>query len=152
GMRDTERRLPLTTGSVMTAASLSKAAFAYLVMQLVDEGRLELDRPIRDYLPRPLIEYEKYADLAGDERRDRLTARMLLAHPSGFANWRWLEDDRRLAIHFEPGSRFAYSGEGIVLLQLVVETITKTSIDELMESRVFRPLGMTRTSMVWQPR
>jgi CubicO group peptidase (beta-lactamase class C family) len=66
---------------------------------------------------------------------------MLLSHTSGFANFRWLEDDRKLRIHFEPGSRFAYSGEGIDLLQLVVETITKKPLDELMQERVFQPLG-----------
>jgi CubicO group peptidase (beta-lactamase class C family) len=77
---------------------------------------------------------------------------MLLSHTSGFANWRWLEDDRKLRIHFEPGSRFAYSGEGIELLQLVIETITRKPLDELMQQRVLEPLGMTRTSMVWQER
>jgi len=152
GARDQARRLPLTVGSVMTAASLSKAAFAVLVMQLVDAHRLELDRPIRDYLPGPLAEYPKYTDLAGDARADKLTARMLLDHTSGFANWRAFEDDRKLAFHFEPGTRFAYSGEGIALLQLVVETIMQAPLDQLMDARVFGPLGMTRTSMVWQPR
>jgi CubicO group peptidase (beta-lactamase class C family) len=63
-----------------------------------------------------------------------------------------MEDDRKLRIHFEPGSRFAYSGEGIDLLQLVVETIKKKPLDELMQDRVFQPLGMSRTSMVWQDR
>jgi CubicO group peptidase (beta-lactamase class C family) len=77
---------------------------------------------------------------------------MLLSHTSGFANWRWMEEDRKLKIHFEPGSRFAYSGEGIDLLQLVVETITKKPLVELMQERIFQPLGMTRTSMVWQER
>ncbi len=152
GMRDTAQRLPLTVDSVMTAASLTKPAFAFLVMQLVDDHRLDLDRPIRDYLPRPLPEYPAYADLAGDARHGQLTARMLLDHTSGFANWRSLEDDGKLAIHFAPGTRFAYSGEGIALLQLVIETITHTSLDRLMASRVFEPLGMTRTSMVWQAR
>jgi hypothetical protein len=76
---------------------------------------------------------------------------MLLDHSSGFANWRWLEDDHKLKIHFQPGSRYAYSGEGIDLLQLVVETVTHKPLENLMQERVFRPLGMTRTSMVWQP-
>ncbi|HEV7558845.1 MAG TPA: serine hydrolase domain-containing protein, partial [Kofleriaceae bacterium] len=152
GLRDVEHTLPLTPGSVMTAASLTKAAFAYLVMTLVDDGTLDLDRPIRTYLDKPLAELPNYTDLAGDARADKLTARMLLDHTSGFANWRSLEDDRKLAFHFEPGTRFAYSGEGIAVLQLVVETVTHTPLDQLMETRVFRPLGMTRTSMIWQPR
>jgi CubicO group peptidase (beta-lactamase class C family) len=152
GLRDKDRNLPLTPDSVMTAASLSKPAFAYLVMKLVDEGQLDLDKPAYQYLPRPLSDYSRYADLKNDPRYKLITARMLLSHTSGFPNWRVLEDDRKLKIHFQPGTRFAYSGEGIDLLQLVVETITKQPLEELMQEKVFQPLGMKRTSMVWQPR
>jgi len=150
GFRDKEKNLPLTVDSVMSAASISKAAFAYLVMKLVDDKLIDLDKPVYQYLPKPLPEYPKYAELAGDDRYKRITARMLLSHTSGFPNWRFLEDDRKLKIHFEPGSRYAYSGEGIDLLQLVVETVAGKPLDELMDERVFRPLGMSRTSMIWQ--
>lgn len=150
GERDKEKNLPLTVDSVMYAASFSKVAFAYLAMELVDDGTLDLDKPIYQYLPKPLPEYPNYKDLADDPRYKRITARMLLSHTGGFANFRWIEDDRKLRIHFEPGSRFAYSGEGIDLLQLVVETITKKPLDELMRERVFQPLGMTRTGMEWR--
>ncbi|MGP0019906.1 MAG: serine hydrolase [Candidatus Sulfotelmatobacter sp.] len=152
GLRDQAKNSPLTVDSVMYAASFSKVAFGYMVMELVDEGVLDLDKPIYQYLPKPLPEYPKYADLANDERYKKITARMLLSHTSGFPNWRWIEDDRKLRIHFEPGSRFAYSGEGIDLLQLVVETITNQSLEELMQQHIFQPFGMTRTSMLWQTR
>ncbi|MGE5412685.1 MAG: serine hydrolase domain-containing protein [Syntrophomonadaceae bacterium] len=152
GFRDTGNRRPLTVDTVMSAASFSKAVFAYLVMVLVDDGVLDLDTPIRKYLPKPLPEYPRYADLAGDPRWEKLTARTLLDHTSGFANWRAFEADQKLAIHFEPGSRYAYSGEGIDLLQLVVETVTKSPLEDLMRRRLFEPLGMTRTSYVWQSR
>jgi CubicO group peptidase (beta-lactamase class C family) len=152
GYRDKEKNLPLTVDSEMYAASFSKVTFAYMVMQLVDEGVLELDKPVYEYLPKPLPEYPKYADLAGDERYKRITARMLLDHTSGFPNWRSAEDDRKLRIHFEPGSRYAYSGEGIDLLQLVVETITKKPLEDLLQQHIFQPFGMTRTSMIWQDR
>ena len=152
GLRDKEKNLPLTVDSIMSGASISKVAFAYLAMEMVDDGVLDLDKPVQRYLPKPLPEYPKYADLANDPRYKRITARMLLGHTSGFANWRWMEDDRKLKIHFEPGSRYAYSGEGIDLLLLVVETITKKPLDQLMQERVFQPLGMTRSSMIWQER
>ncbi|HEY6292686.1 MAG TPA: serine hydrolase [Terriglobia bacterium] len=152
GVRDKEKDLPLTVDSVMSAASFSKVAFAYMVMELVGDGVLDLDKPVYQYLPKPLPEYPDYADLANDPRYKQITARMLLSHTSGFANFRWLEEDHKLKIHFEPGSRFAYSGEGILLLQLVVETITKTPLEELMQKHVFQPFQMTRTSMVWQAR
>ena len=152
GVRDKEKNLPLTENSVMTAASISKVAFAYMVMQLVDEKLLDLDKPIYQYLPKPLPEYPMYRDLAEDPRYKRITARMLLSHTSGFPNWRWLNEDGRLNINFEPGSKFAYSGEGIDLLQLVVETITKQPLEALMRTHVFEPFGMTRSSMLWQSR
>jgi CubicO group peptidase (beta-lactamase class C family) len=107
GMRDTEKGLPLTADSVMTSASLSKAAFATMVMRLVQERVLDLDKPIGQYLPKPLPDYPQYADLQGDDRWKRLTLRVLLSHTSGFPNWRAFEDDRKLSIHFEPGTRYA---------------------------------------------
>ena len=150
GVRDKEENLPLTVDSVLNAASFTKAAFAYMVQQLVDEEVLDLDQPISKYLAKPLPEYPGYQDLSGDPRYQRITARMLLDHTSGFPNFRWLNDDHKLNINFEPGSRYAYSGEGMLLLQLVVETITKKPLEDLMQERVFRPLGMTRSSMIWQ--
>jgi CubicO group peptidase (beta-lactamase class C family) len=152
GLRDAEKGLPLTPDCVMTSASLSKAAFATVVMRLVQEGMLDLDKPIFQYLPKLLPEYPSYADLRGDERYKKLTLRILLSHTSGFPNWRAFEDDRKLKIHFEPGTRYAYSGEGIDLAQLVVETVTAQSLKVLMQEKLYRPLRMDRTSMVWEPR
>ncbi len=150
GYRDKEQGLPLTPDSVMSAASFTKVAFADMVMQLVQEHVLELDKPVSQYLPKPLPEYSNYQDLAGDDRYKKITARMLLSHTSGFPNWRRFTDDQKLRIYFEPGSRFAYSGEGLDLLQLVIETVTKKPLGDLMLARVFRPMGMNRTSMVWE--
>lgn len=151
GWRDVEQKAPLEPGTAMYGASFSKAVFAYLVVQLVQEQRLDLDKPLYAYLPKPLPEYEQYQDLAGDERWRRLTARMALTHTTGLPNWRWLEPDKKLRFKFEPGSRYGYSGEGIQVLQLAVETIMGQSLTELSQARVFGPLGMTRSSYVWQP-
>ena len=151
GMRDTEKQLPLTAESVMTSASLSKAAFATMVMRLADEGAINIDKPVFQYLPKPLPEYPSYADLRGDDRYKKLTLRILLSHTSGFPNWRAFENDRKLKIHFEPGTRYAYSGEGIALAQFVVETVTGKSLTGLMEENLFQRVGMARTSMVWRP-
>lgn len=152
GLRDTEKKLPLTPDSVMTSASLSKSAFAVLVMRLVQQHVLSLDKPIAAYLPKPLPDYPAYSDLQGDDRWKKLTLRILLSHTSGFPNFRGLEPDLKLHIHFDPGPRYGYSGEGIQLAQFVVETVTGKSLTDLMEGNLYRPLGMTRTSMVWQPR
>lgn len=151
GLRDTEKGLPLTSNSVMTAASLSKAAFASVVMLLVQEHVLDLDKPITQYLPKPLPDYPRYTDLRDDGRYKKLTLRILLSHTSGFPNWRAFENDRKLHIHFDPGTRYAYSGEGIDLAQLVVETVTHEPLTNLMNEKLFTRLAMSRTSMVWQP-
>ena len=149
GERDRARHLPLTIDSVMTAASFTKSAFACVVMQLVEERTLDLDKPVHEYLPKPLPEYARYADLAGDDRYQRITARMLLSHTAGFPNLRALNRGR-LNINFDPGSRYAYSGEGIQLLQFIVEQVTGVRLDRLMQQRLFEPFGMKRTSMVWE--
>ena len=152
GFRDTEKDWPLTPDSVMTSASLSKAAFATVILQLVRNGTLDLDKPIYQYLPKPLPDYSRYTDLQGDERYKKITLRRLLSHTSGFPNWRAFEEDHKLRIHFEPGTRYAYSGEGIDLAQLVVETVTGQSLTTLMKEKLFVPLGMSRSSMVWEAR
>ena len=148
---------PLTANSVMYGASLTKSAFAYMVLQLVDEGLIDLDSSIADYLPEPLPTYadarSKYApwdDLAGDERWRDLTPRLLLAHGSGFHNFWFFEPDRKLRLHFDPGARYAYSGDGYVLLQFVLERGLGLDVGEEMRARVFEPLGMGRTDMIWR--
>lgn len=151
GHRNVQRGLDLTADTVMYGASLTKTAFAYMLLQLVDEGRLDLDASIASLLPRPLPEYEDYEDLAGDERWRALTPRILLTHSTGFANFRWLEPDRRLRFHFDPGTRYGYSGEGFYLLQLIVEQGLGLDAGKEMQRRVFDRFGMTNTSMQWRP-
>ncbi len=150
GLRDVERDLPLEPDTVMYAASLTKATFAYMVMQLVDEGKVDLDRSIADYLPKPLPAYPKYADLAGDERWRRLTPRILLDHTTGFQNFRWLDPDGKLRFHRDPGTRYGYSGEGVNLMQFVLEQGLGLDVGQEMQRRVFDRFGMTRTSMLWR--
>lgn len=150
GRRNVERNLPLTTDTIMYAASLTKTAFAYMVLQLVDEGRIELDRSIADYLPRSLPEHEDYADLAGDERWRQLTPRIILNHATGFANFRWLEEDQRLRFHSAPGERYGYSAEGFYILQLALEEGLGLDVGAEMQRRVFDRFGMANTSMQWR--
>ena len=154
---------PLTTDTVMYGASLTKMVFAYTVMQLVDQGKLNLDTPLKDDLDNPLPsygpdqafpdKYGPYKDLAGDSRWETITPRMCLTHSTGFSNFWFVEPDQKLHIHFEPGTHFSYSGEGFVLLQFVVEHGRKAQglgldVGELTRSN-FDRLGMTRTSLVW---
>ncbi len=150
GIRDSAGK-PLTTETIMYGASLTKTAFTYMVMQLVDEGRFDLDTPITELLPRPLPEYDDYHDLAADDRWKQLTMRILLTHSTGFANFRWLEDDNTLRFHYDPGTRYGYSGEGLYLAQLILEEALGLDVGHEMQTRVFDRFGMPRTSMQWRP-
>jgi len=164
GVRDAQGD-PLRTDTVMYGASLTKTVFAYHVLQLVDQGKLALDTPLADYLDKPLTEYDTeaiyrgkygpYRDLAGDTRWKRITARNVLTHSTGFANFSWIEPDKKLRIHFDPGTHFSYSGEGMGLLQFVIENGRKDrglGVDlGTLTQATFDRLGMTRTSLKWRP-
>lgn len=151
GVKDKSAESPADENTVFAAASFSKPLFGYLVMLLTEEGVIELDRPLQDYLSKALPDYPAYADLEGDDRYMQITARMALSHSIGFPNSRLLTEDGRLSFLFEPGSRFSYSGEGIQLLQMVVEETTGQDLQQLAQMKVFEPLGMSRSSYVWQP-
>ncbi len=148
GIFDRKAKKPVDEQTVFRTASLSKPVFAYLVMKLVDEGVLDLDKPLYQYLERPLYEYPDYKDLKSDERYKLLTAKILLSHTSGFPNWR----RRRLNFEFTPGERFKYSGEGYYLLQFILENITGKDLNQLTKEKVFLPLGMTQSSFLWERR
>jgi CubicO group peptidase (beta-lactamase class C family) len=156
---------PLRTDTVMYGASLTKTVFAFTALQLVDQGKLALDTPLADYLDKPLTDYDTnaiypdkygpYRDLAGDPRWKRITARNVLTHSTGFANFWFIEPDQKLRIHFDPGTHFSYSGEGMSLLQFVIENGRKDrglglDLGTLTQAN-FDRLGMTRTSLKWRP-
>lgn len=141
GVKNAETKEPVAVNTVFEAASLSKPVFAYAVLKLVDAGRLDLDKPLNQYLP------GNY-DAGDDVRLGQITARHVLSHTPGFPNWR-----RRggpLTIHFTPGERFSYSGEGFVYLAKVVERITGEKFNDFMKRTVFDPLGMVDSSYVWR--
>ena len=147
---------PLRTDTIMYGASLTKAVVGYTTMQLVEQNKLALDTSIAGYLPRPLPEYadeDRYAPwstLAGDERWRAITPRILLTHSAGFANFHFLEPDNKLHFHFDPGSRYAYSGDGMILLQFVLERGLGLDLGAEMQKRVFDRYGMANTSMTWR--
>jgi CubicO group peptidase (beta-lactamase class C family) len=147
----------LSADTIMYGASITKAVFAYLVMQLVDEGKVDLDRPIAAMLPQPLPSYGNldaygnWGDLADDERWRRITPRHVLTHSTGWANFAFLEPDQKLRFHFDPGARFAYSGEGIILLQFGLEKGLGLKVGDELQRRVFDRFGMPNTSLIWRP-
>jgi len=156
GLADVQNKTPFTPNTVLYACSLAKNVFAYIVMQLVQENKLDLDKPLVQYINRLLVDIKingfrrGYQDLKNDKRIEKITARMCLTHSTGFPNWRWFEPDKKLKIKFEPGTRYSYSGEGLFMLQYAIEQITGKGLEQLSRERVFVPFGMTSTSQVWQ--
>jgi CubicO group peptidase (beta-lactamase class C family) len=156
GLANASKNEPLKTSSILSAASFSKAVFAYIVMKLVEEKVIDLDAPLVSYLSKPLPDYKMqgsyrdYNDLKNDERYKKITPRMCLDHTTGFPNSRDFEPDKKLKIKYEPGTHYSYSGEGLVLLQFVIEQHTGKNLEEIAQQNVFKPFGMENTSYVWQ--
>jgi len=141
GITDYESRNQVTENTIFEAGSLSKPVFAYAVLKLIDQGLLDIDSSLSSYLP---VKYIL------DDQIDKVTARMVLSHTSGFPLW-WPENES-LKIHFAPGERFSYSSEGFVYLQNAIEAITEKPLAEFMKKQVFEPLNMTNSSYVWNDR
>ena len=153
GVKDNASKEPVDIDTVFEAASTSKPVFAYAVMKLCERGIMNLDTPLTKYTP------ERF--LQGDARLDLITARHVLSHTSGFPNFRSKKEP--LKIHFTPGEKWSYSGEGYSYLQSVVTHLTggqvnrkdcdrfeaglevcatEPSIDAYMKANVLVPFGM----------
>lgn len=159
GYKRIDTKEPIKGNTNIYGASLSKAVFAVLVMKLVEEGVLDLDKPLQNYLPKPIYEYtptkkwhDNFSDLKNDSLYKLITARMCLDHTTGFHNWRWYEPDQKLRVNFKPGSKYSYSGEGLVYLQVVLEYMLGKTLEQLMQEKIFIPLGMNMSSYTWQPK
>jgi len=154
----------LNIDHVFYGASLSKSVFGYLLAQLANEGLIDLDKPLQEYLDVPIPEmffkreWRGFKNIANDDRFKEITARMCLSHTTGFPNWRWVsrtgefQPEGKIQFYFDPGTDYSYSGEGIRLLQIVIEKILGKGLEQLARERVFDPLDMNMTSYVWQER
>ncbi|HEX5378978.1 MAG TPA: serine hydrolase domain-containing protein, partial [Phenylobacterium sp.] len=132
----------------------SKPITAVAVMMLAEAGELELEAPVRRYLPTFPAEH------------DAVTLRHLLTHTSGLRNYnageRFLRHEGRLSLpsverlaylmdqpaEFAPGDRYAYSNTGYVLLGFVIEAVTGRRLADVLREQVFAPCGMTRSRLL----
>ncbi|WP_187696470.1 serine hydrolase domain-containing protein [Xanthovirga aplysinae] len=143
GYSDIEAKQKVTNKTIFEGASLSKPLFAYLVMKFVEDGKIDLDKPLHEYLP--------YEDIAGDERYKKITARMVLSHTTGFPNWRTEAPDNKLSIKFEPGTSYEYSGEGYQYLAKVMAHILNCDdegLEAIYQKQVAQPLQLQYTKYV----
>lgn len=158
GVKDLSSRQPVQLDTVFEAGSVSKTVFAYAVLKACEKGVLDLDTPLTKYTPERFLE--------NDPRLDRITARHILSHTSGFQDWRSKTDP--LKIQFAPGERWNYSGEGYNYLQSVLTHLTghvnpkecgtfeddvkicATDFDAYMKQNLLVPFGMTSSGYLYQ--
>ncbi len=157
GVRDNTTKDLVDQETLFEAASVSKTVFAYAVMKLCETGVLDLDRPLVKYGAKPLLE--------GDSRMEQITARHVLSHTSGFQDFR--SRKQPLKIHFTPGEKFLYSGEGYYYLQSAMTHLTGqveagdcakyesdfevcgTDFDPYLKRTLLQPFGMKTSGYLW---
>lgn len=137
---------PVDIDTIYDVASLTKViATTTMAMILVDEGRLDLDLPVREFLPR-----------FQGEGKDAVTVRHLLTHGAGVDWWAplfeslegpdaYLDHIRAMPLVDAPGAKTLYSDLGLILLGEVLERVAGESLDTFVRKRVFEPLGMKDT-------
>jgi len=151
GMTNIETGQPVAPETLFQIGSISKIFTTTLAMTLVDEGRLDLDTPIVTYVPE--------LPLANARARERITARHLLTHRSGFYGDRFDDhgdgDDalERAVRAFgdlpqvtEVGEIFTYCNAGFDLVGRAIEKILGQTFESAMRTRVFEPLGLERST------
>lgn len=152
GVKNAETGSPVTDETLFEAASLTKPFFAYAVMKLVDEGLIDLDRPVHAYFTRTELEAHlgHALDAPGFKRDwfERITPRHILSHSAGLPHG---EGGEVVPVFFEPGAKWKYSADGYTLLQKAVEKLKGATLDAVMRQYVLGPLGMTKSGMVWRP-
>ncbi len=153
GYADLAKKQPLSEESSFNLASLSKPFTALGVLMLVEQGKINLDEPISNYLP--LLDYPE------------VKVRHLLNHTSGLPDYMNLVlehwEDENLAFKnsdlldlynkytpkllFTPGDKYEYSNTGYVVLAALIESVSKMSFEAYMDQKVFKPLDMKNTSV-----
>lgn len=152
GMANMEWEIPNQPDTKFRIGSVTKQFTATLILQLVEEGKIKLDGKITDYLP----DYRK-------DTGERVTIHQLLNHTSGIPSYTGLpgffQNESRNPynvkdfvkkfasgdLEFEPGSKFAYNNSGYFLLGAIIEQVTGKSYAQVLQERIFDPLGMKDT-------
>jgi len=154
GLANREWNIPNTTDSKFLIGSIGKSITAFMVMILVNDGLINLNNSINDYIP----------DYSGPGK-NRVTIHQMLSHTSGIPDhgaipdlskklvrWSYSSDGyldliKDLQLKFEPGTGFSYSGIAYNLLAIICEKVTKKDFADLLKERIFIPLGMQNTKL-----
>lgn len=140
GFADLKDGIKVGPQTLFEIGSVSKSFVVIAILQLAEEGKLDLNKPVTDYLPWLKIE-SKYAPF---------TTHHLLSHTSGLSGMPLLNRvaATTLRVGFEPGTRWVYSNLGYDLLGFLLEAIDKQPFAEAMRRRVLVPLGMNSSSPI----
>lgn len=140
GVAEIDVERPIVETTVFDVASLSKPVVAYIALQLVDGGTVNLDEPLSRIVRKGVPPH-----LASSS----ITARHVLTHTSGLPN---LRGDEPLRTYFPPGSWFSYSSVGFTFLQMALEAASTEPLEALAQRLVFDPLEMQSSSFQWRDR
>ena len=153
GMADRSLEVPNQIDTKFNLGSMDKMFTAIAIMQLVEQGKLSLHEKIGTYLPA----------YPNPEIADTVTIHQLLTHSSGFGNYfdspLYLEKHNQVRslndyfalftdtpLLFEPGSQFAYSNSGYIVLGLIIEAVSGISYYDYVQEHIFEPNGMLDTA------
>ena len=123
--------------TLFEAGSVTKPAFAFSVLRLIEKGILLLDKPLYQYL--------SFDDVMHDDRYKLITTKNVLSHQSGLPNWAKRNEKHQFDLKFTPGIEFGYSGEGFEYLKRVVEHVTQKTISSILEDELIKPLKLKST-------
>ncbi|HEX8335999.1 MAG TPA: serine hydrolase domain-containing protein, partial [Pyrinomonadaceae bacterium] len=140
GLADTKAGAPVRPETLFEIGSVSKSFAAVALLQMADEGRVDLHRPVAEYLPWLKLE----------QRHGAVTAHHLLSHTSGLPGAPLLPESLALGLEtfFKPGEKFIYSNIGYLVLGLLIEALDRRPFADALSARVLKPLGMTASSPV----
>ncbi|MER6060782.1 serine hydrolase domain-containing protein [Streptomyces sp. NPDC001792] len=149
GVTNVDHPLPIDEHTLFPIASVSKSFTATALMRLVEQGRIDLDAPVRRYVPE--------LRLADEESAARITVLNLINHTAGL-DWNLVDADEgdgslaafvgqlhRLPLIAPPGARASYSQAGYNLLGRVVENVTGLPFEKALAALVLEPLGLSDT-------
>ena len=144
GFANVDLKTPVTTDHLFQIGSITKSFAALILLQLRDEGKVDLHRPVLEYLPW----------LPVTMPYGPITAHHLLTHTSGLPDASAIfqsDPEARHAQGFEPGSHFHYCNLGFAILGQIVEHLDRRPWYQCLEARILTPLGMTSTASVTRP-
>ncbi len=139
GYKNSMTKAAVDDKTLFQAASVTKPVFAFMVMRLVEQGLIDLDRPLYKYMP--------FENIAHDKRYEKMTARHVLTHQSGLPNWAFggplgWKSGEKTDLLFTPGEKYNYSGEAFQYLGRVAEHVSEKDLNQLFKEEVLEVMEM----------